>query len=166
MSVIKKFFVLVAVCASGFVWVSAQSSSDAVKALTGQDYGEIENLYARYNQGSDFRDAELFLSAFSEDATLVASNGTITQGMPALRAGREERLKGGLSGDSGSRHRTGSYLITPTPYGASGRAYYVMLDVTVKPAVMRFTGYYDDEFVRTEDGWKIRHRTVNRDKAK
>tara|TARA_B110000858_G_scaffold11827_1_gene12112 strand:+ start:7671 stop:8171 length:501 start_codon:yes stop_codon:yes gene_type:complete len=165
MSLIKKLFVLVAVCASGFVWVAAQSSSGAATALTGQDYGEIENLYARYNQGSDFRDAELFLSAFSEDATLVASNGNITQGMPAFRASREERLKGGLSGDSGMRHRTGSYLITPTPEGATGRAYYIVLDVKIKPAVMLFTGYYDDKFVRTADGWRIKHRTVNRDVA-
>ena len=165
MSLIQTLFVLVAVCASGFVWVSAQSSSGASTALSGQDYGEIENLYARYNQGSDFRDAELFLSAFSEDATLVASNGSITHGMPALRASRVERLKGGLSGDSGNRHRTGSYLITPTPDGAAGRAYYVVLDISVKPVVMRFTGYYDDQFIRTADGWRIKHRTVNRDVA-
>ena len=44
--------------------------------LSGHDYGEIENLYARYSQGSDFRDAELFLSAFSEDATIVRADSS------------------------------------------------------------------------------------------
>ncbi len=57
----------------------------------------------------------------------------------------------------------GSYLITPTGTGAKGRAYYVLLDITTRPATFVFTGYYDDEFVRTPDGWRIKRRTINRD---
>ena len=130
-------------------------------ALTGQDYGEIEGLYARYSQGSDFRDLELFLSAFSEDAVIVSADGSSTQGIPAMRAARAERYQ--ETGDTGRRHRTGSYLITPTADGAHGRAYYVLLDVTTGPPTTVFTGYYDDEFVRTPEGWRIKHRSVNRD---
>ncbi len=130
-------------------------------ALTGQDYGEIEALYARYSQGSDFRDLELFLSAFSEDAVVVSADGSSTQGIPAMRAARAERYQ--ETGDTGRRHRTGSYLITPTDDGAHGRAYYVLLDVTTRPPTTVFTGYYDDEFVRTPAGWRIKHRAINRD---
>ncbi len=156
--------VLAVVSAVGVGWVSARQRS-ATDVLTGQDYGEIENLYARYSQGSDFQDAELFLSAFSEDATIVRGDGSSITGMPALRAERGERYQG-RSGDVGRRHRTGSYLITPTPDGAKGRAYYILLDVTSRPSAITFTGYYDDEFVRTPDGWRIKRRTINRDTAR
>ena len=37
------------------------SERTATSELTAQDYAEIEQLYWRYNHGSDFRDAELFL---------------------------------------------------------------------------------------------------------
>jgi hypothetical protein len=163
MSKIRIVVAVAVLVVAGFGWVSAQGGRGS-GALTGQDYGEIEALYARYSQGSDFRDGELFVSAFSDDATIVRANGSSIQGMTALVAERKERNQG-QTGDVGRRHRTGSYLITPTAEGATGRAYYVLLDVTKRPAVTLFTGYYDDVFVRTSDGWRIQHRTINRDTA-
>ena len=172
----KLVAVIVVVFAGAFGWACAEqggagaaalagsaapAESAASAALTGQDYGEIEALYARYSQGSDFRDLELFLSAFSEDAVVVSADGSSTQGIPAMRAARAERYQ--ETGDTGRRHRTGSYLITPTADGAHGRAYYVLLDVTTGPPTTVFTGYYDDEFVRTPAGWRIKHRAINRD---
>ena len=162
MSKIRILVAVAVVVVAGLGWVSAQSRDTGSDTLTGQDYGEIEALYARYSQGSDFRDAELFVSAFSEDGTIVRADGSSIQGMATLRAERVQRYQG-QSGDVGRRHRTGSYLITATPDGAKGRAYYILLDVTTRPATMLFTGYYDDEFVRTPDGWRIKHRTINRD---
>ena len=165
MSQIRVLVALVVVSAAGFGWVSAQPRGGDPRALTGQDYGEIENLYARYSQGSDFQNAELFLSAFSEDATIVRADGSSIQGMTALRAERVERYQG-RTGDVGRRHRTGSYLLTPTVDGAKGRAYYVLLDVTTRPSTVTATGYYDDEFVRTSDGWRIKRRTIHPDVAR
>ncbi len=161
MSKIRVVAAVAVLVVAGFAWVSAQGGGGS-GALTGQDYGEIEMLYARYSQGSDFRDGELFVSAFSDDATIVRADGSSIQGMPALVAERKERNQG-QSGDTGRRHRTGSYLITPTAEGATGRAYYVLLDVTKRPAATVATGYYDDVFVRTSNGWRIKHRTINRD---
>lgn len=161
MSKIRVMFALAVLVGAGFGLASAQNGSGS-SVLTGQDYGEIEALYARYSQGSDFRDGELFVSAFSDDATIVRADGSSIQGGPALVAERAARNQG-QTGDVGRRHRTGSYLITPTAEGATGRAYYVLLDVTKRPAETLFTGYYDDVFVRTSDGWRIKHRTINRD---
>ena len=144
------------------MWVSARQETSGSGALTGQDYGEIEALYSRYNQGSDFRDDELFLSAFSEDAVIVRADGSKVEGMAALRASRPKR-EAGETRDAGRRHRTGSYLITPTADGAKGRAYYILLDVTTRPPTIRLSGVYEDEFVRTPDGWRIKHRFINRD---
>mgnify|MGYP000028705105 CR=1 FL=1 len=130
-------------------------------ALTGQDYEEIKALYARYNQGSDFRDTELFLSAFAEDAVMTREGGDIV-GMEGLRADRARRYQG-ETGDVGRRHINGSYLITPTAEGAESRAYYILMDVTVRPPNVISSGFYEDEFVKTDVGWKIQHRTLYRD---
>ena len=48
---------LVGVFAAG--WLSAQGST---AALTGQDYAEIEQLIARYNQATDFEDLDMYAS--------------------------------------------------------------------------------------------------------
>lgn len=160
---VRTLAALIVVFAVGFVWVSARQETSGSGALTGQDYGEIEALYSRYNHGSDFRDDELFLSAFSEDAVIVRADGSKVEGMAALRASRPEREEGEAGSSSGRRHRTGSYLITPTADGAKGRAYYILMDVTTRPPTMLLSGVYEDEFVRTPDGWRIKHRFINRD---
>lgn len=139
--------------------LSAQEDHGSSPApLTGLDYEEIKALYARYNQGSDFRDTELFLSAFAEDAVMTRGGRDIV-GMDALRADRAERYQGKI-GDVGRRHINGSYLITPTEGGATGRTYYLLLDVTTRQPTMLSSGYYEDDFVRTSDGWRIQHRTL------
>ena len=145
----------------GLGWVSAQQQGGRAGTLSGQDYEEIKALYARYNQGSDFQDADLFVSAFSEDGVITRAGGSV-EGMAALRAERAERYQG-QTGDVGRRHLNGSYLITPTAGGAKGRAYYVLLDVRSRPPTMTASGYYEDEFVRTAAGWRIRHRTLHSD---
>lgn len=131
------------------------------KTLSAHDYEQIKELYARYNQGSDFRDTELFLSAFAEDAVMTREGGNIV-GMEELRADRARRYQG-KTGDVGRRHINGSYLITPTTEGAEARTYYLLMDVTVRPPDVISSGYYEDKFVKTDAGWKIKHRTLYRD---
>tara|TARA_B100000427_G_C15361229_1_gene529962 strand:+ start:168 stop:680 length:513 start_codon:yes stop_codon:yes gene_type:complete len=136
-------------------------AEQAIQELSAKDFEEIKELYARYNQGSDFRDTELFLSAFAEDAVMTREGGDIV-GMDELRADRARRYEG-KTGDVGRRHINGSYLITPTSDGAEARTYYLLMDVTVRPPNVISSGYYEDKFVRTNSGWKIKHRTLYRD---
>ena len=139
--------------------ISAQvENQPGLIPLSGTDYEEIRELYARYNQGSDFRDAELFLSAFAEDAIMTREGRDIV-GMAALRADRARRYQG-ETGDVGRRHVNGSFIIQATKEGASSRAYYVLLDVTARPPTMIGSGYYEDTFVRTPLGWRIQHRKL------
>ena len=158
----KKIIILLGVLAAhsllGFGPVLAQESTAAVTPLTGQDYGEIKALYARYNQGSDFRDAELFLSAFAEDA-VMSRDGVDIEGMTELRADRARRYEG-QTGDVSRRHFNGSLLIKATVEGASARTYYVLYDVAARPRTIISSGYYLDEFVRTDDGWRIKYRAL------
>ena len=139
--------------------ISAQvENQPGLIPLSGTDYEEIRELYSRYNQGSDFRDAELFLSAFAEDAIMTREGRDIV-GMAALRADRERRYQG-ETGDVGRRHVNGSFIIQPTKEGASSQAYYILLDVTTRPPTMIGSGYYEDTFVRTPLGWRIKHRKL------
>ncbi len=150
------FILLLALPGTGTLF--AQQRGSTPTPLTGTDYEEIKALYSRYNQGSDFRDADLFLSAFAEDAVMTRDGGDIV-GMDALRADRARRYQG-QTGDVGRRHFNGSFLITATIEGASSRAYYLLMDVTTRPPSMIASGYYQDEFVRTAAGWRIQHRTL------
>jgi hypothetical protein len=152
-------FITLAVVIAGFGTMYAQEQDGSSQAaLTGKDYEQIRALYARYNQGSDFRDAELFLSAFAEDAVMTRG-GRDYVGMDALRADRAERYQG-QTGDVGRRHINGSFLLRATDEGASARTYYVLMDVAARPPAMIGSGYYQDDFVRSNQGWKIKHRTL------
>ena len=164
----KTFFGLVTSIALMLLFSSTVSNisqsvfaEQAIQELSAKDFEEIKELYARYNQGSDFRDTELFLSAFAEDAVMTREGGDIV-GMDELRADRARRYEG-KTGDVGRRHINGSYLITPTSDGAEARTYYLLMDVTVRPPNVISSGYYEDKFVRTNSGWKIKHRILYRD---
>ena len=154
-------------------YLSAQGNvSAASDGLSAQDYADIQQLYWRYNHGADFRDAELLASAFTED-------GLFQRGLEPYAVGREQIVavmsRGEKGTDSGSRHWNNSWRITATPEGARGRVYWLVLDVgsgeplagvpgAVRPT-HRSTGYYDDVYLKTAEGWRIKSRTLNFDEA-
>ena len=145
----------------GFAWLGAEARQGATVQLTGADYAEIERLYGLYNQGSDFRAAEVWLSAFAEDAVFATPAGE-TRGQAALRQARKERYQG-QTGDNGRRHYNSSFVITATESGAKARAYWLVNDVSGAEPMAVSSGYYDDTFVKTATGWKIQTRTLYRD---
>lgn len=151
-----------AVAGSG--WIAAQGGDGAAADLSGQDHAEIMRLYGMYNQGSDFRDAELFVSAFADDAVFRTGPNQEVVGREALLAQRAERYQG-QTGDNGRRHHNSSWVITPTADGAKGRAYWVVMDVSGEQPTPVVSGYYDDVFVKTSHGWKIKSRTLYRDRT-
>ena len=145
-------------------WMAAPgNTASAVGTLTAQDYAEIEQLYWRYNQGSDFRNADVFLSAFADDAVFKVGQRTIS-GMEELTAYRVERHDG-QTGDTGSRHWNNSWHIVPTADGAEARVYWILVDVGDGQPTTRVSGYYDDTYVKTAAGWKFKTRTINFDSA-
>src|ERR1700730_13850175 len=112
---------------AGAGWVYAQHTNrPKVAALTAQDRSEIAELYARIDQGGDFREASLWLSAFSADAVFKIEPDQEYVGQKALTEWRAKSF-GGRGGDSKSRHWDGSPLVTSTSDGgAKGRAYFVV----------------------------------------
>ena len=145
-------------------WTSAPGNAAAAAGtLTAQDYAEIEQLYWRYNHGGDFRDSELWLSAFADDAVFTVVGGRTLRGMEALEAMRVERDAG--HGDRGRRHWNNGWRIVPTAEGAAARVYWIVVDVAGGQPFTDRSGYYDDKYVRTADGWRIQERIITFDSA-
>ena len=55
-----------------------------------------------------------------------------------------------------------SILIEPTPEGAKGRGYWMLLNVVEGPPQPLATGYHEDTYVKTADGWRIKTRKATR----
>ena len=145
-------------------WVSAPGhTASAAGTLMAEDYTEIEQLYWRYNHGSDFRDAEVFMSAFADDAVINVGQRRIV-GREEMAAYRVER-HAGQTGDTGQRHWNNGWRIVPTADGAAARVYWMLVDVSGGEPKNRASGYYEDEYAKTADGWRIKNRTLHFDRA-
>ena len=124
--VLTSVVVVAALVAVG--WVAGQRSQgiQAAGTLTGADIAEIEQLYARYNQGLDFRDRELFMSAFADDAVYTTGGGEVYSGTAGLTEWVTPLLG---AGPATVTHNNTSILITPTADGAKGRGYWFLMNV-------------------------------------
>jgi hypothetical protein len=171
---------VVVAAAVGFA-ASRFGSSDSAAAqpggLTALDYQEITQLINRYaygidtcaNNGYDY--ANLFTSdgVFidrNSDAGFAAGGRVLAQGRDALAT-----LVGGGSRGCETKlvwtdwsHFMLNHEITATADGAAGRVYLVQLGMNGPGSVARHGGY-EDAYVRTPQGWRIKSRTHVRNKA-
>lgn len=156
----------------GVVWAQRSAESE----LTAQDYYEIQQLMYRYahaidtcsNNGYDYADI------YTEDGVFVdyfTDEGFAQDGL--VRAvGREALARASGGGDracqnvrwNGWSHLIVNPVIMATEDGASGTAYLVVIGEHGPDHVQRFGGY-EDSFVRTPDGWRIKRRVHVRNKA-
>jgi 3-phenylpropionate/cinnamic acid dioxygenase small subunit len=117
---------------------------------------DVEEVLVRYASGIDRRDWELFRTVFTDDVQAEYQDiGTwsgvdeLTEWMAATHAPMGHTM-----------HRITNVAVTP---GAdddhvSSRAY-VHLVAMFDSGGMSAYGLYDDELVRTADGWKVSRRT-------
>ncbi len=162
----RNFVAAVGLVAVGVIvgWISAPGGDAAAAgALMSDDYAGIEQLYWRYNHGADFRDGALFVSAFADDAEFNVGQQTL-RGKDELMAWRVER-HAGQTGDTGRRHWNNGWRILPTGDGAEARVYWLLVDVSGGQPNTVASGYYDDEYVKTPDGWRIKTRKINPDRS-
>lgn len=124
-----------------------------VGALATQDYIEIHELYARYNHAMDLGlgAGQGVADTFTEDGVLNKTTG----GRQAL-AELAKRAGGGPR-----RHITTSIVLTPTPDGVKGQAYYFLVDASSKEFNLTQGGQYDDTIVKTGKGWRFKTRQTN-----
>lgn len=155
---------LAAFASAGWAWAQGRTA----RGLTGADYAEIQQLYARYAQGTDFLEAQMWLDVFTADATFNPgangpNGGTPFVGKQALTKWRMDNFAARKPGRQ-YRHWVSSFVITPSPDGnATGRVYWMAFDPTIAPRAVSDSGVYNDIYVRTPDGWRIKQRLAHSD---
>lgn len=142
---------LLAAIVGGTAWTYAQSGSGT---LTPQDYVEIQQLYARYNWAIDAGDIEGYVALYTPDGTF----NTFT-GADGLRTFMKQR-SGGTR-----RHWNSNLVITPSPEGATGKVYLLLVDVGQKPPAISTAARYSDVLVKTSGGWRFKKRQTTSDPA-
>ena len=155
MYVPKTLVILISVATiGGGTWLYAQPRTDT---LSTQDLHEIEQLVQGYHRGIDIGPEDASW-VFTDDAvfeyTAGAVSGATVSGADALK-----EFYAGLRKTNTSRHLVSNVVIQPAPGGATGSLYMTSLDRTdSSPVTVTAFGLYEDTYVMTSDGWRIKHR--------
>ena len=155
----------------------APSAEAQASKLTALDYQEITQLIHRYAYGIDTcaNNGYDYANVFTTDGVFIDNNSDAgyAAGGKVLAKGRDAlaTLVGG--GERGCKtklvwtdwsHLMLNQEITPTAEGAKGRIYLVQLGMNGPGTVARHGGY-EDTYVRTPEGWRIKQRMHVRNKA-
>jgi hypothetical protein len=157
---------LVATAASG-----AQARAAKAPPLTPQDYIEIQQLSARYafdidtcvNAGADFADLFTDDGEFSVSQQWGLAGNRKTKGRVALIDAAGGDGQGGCKDPKttmgyGISHIVVNHVITATADGAAGKSYLLAIGVGGDPTRIERQGGYDDVYVKTAVGWRIKSR--------
>jgi hypothetical protein len=144
----------------------------SVRALTAQDYVDIRALAARYayglDTGAEDGTGSLYASVFTEDAEFHGPPA-VPGGAPFDAKGRDALRKFAVPGRGSAyvRHFMTNHLIEASPQGARGKVYLLVIDIAEngKPTSVNMGGHYEDVYVRTPEGWRIRSRNFFRSKS-
>jgi len=150
----RTFALFAIIVAAGATLVYAQK---AAGALTAQDLVDIQQLYAKYNWTLDAGDAEGYASTFTSDGVFNNNVGhdAIVKFAETFHGGMGARV----------RHWNTNLMILPTPEGAHGQVYLVLVDFTTKPATIATSASYSDDLVKTAQGWRFKKRATKGDVA-
>lgn len=120
-----------------------------------EDRQDISDLLVRYSTGIDRRDWALFRTVFTDDCELDYGEIGVWKGVDAVTEFMEQTHA--LLGHT--MHRLSNMTITVDGNQAVARTYLdgLMMAPDNKSGVNAI-GFYDDEIVRTADGWRIARR--------
>jgi hypothetical protein len=141
---------------------SSGAASNKTPTLTPQDYIEIQQLVSSYPYGLDENtdNGETYARLFAPGAVFGRPR---TEGHDNLAALANTQPHGAQY----TRHFITNHVIEPTPGGAKGKEYAVIIDIgeNGKPGGIALGGRYDDEYVRTPQGWRFKTRTFTPSRA-
>ncbi len=124
------------------------------------DRMEIRELTARYNHAFDDQNAQAWAAVFTADGAMEVAGGDTVQGREALAAMC-------LAVGYGTVHMTTDAVTTIDGDHARQVCTLILARRTREPAtrVFQLTGRYEDELVRTPDGWRFKRRRATLDGA-
>jgi hypothetical protein len=161
-----------------FLVGQAQQRAAGQPPFTAQDYVDIQQLIARYtyvldtcsNDGYDYADL------YTDDGTFIdlwSENGVKEGGIEWQGRDKLAEAAGGGALDCTKtgviNHFLVNHVITPSPEGATGRAYLLWgrgSNPEVVQDVIHKGDWYDDLYAKTRKGWRFKQRTHARDKAR
>ncbi len=119
------------------------------------DRREISDLLVRYATGIDRRDWPLFRTVFTDDCKLDYGEIGVWNGVDAVTAFMVQSHA--MAGHT--MHRLSNQVITVDGDKAAARTY---IDAVImlgdNQTGVNALGFYDDQIVRTADGWRIAYR--------
>lgn len=120
-----------------------------------EDEHDIERVLVRYATGIDRRDWELFRTCFTDDVRADYEGLEPWHSADEITAFMAER-----HADMGhTMHRLSNLAIEVDGDTATARTYVdAVLMASDGQTGLNPRGFYDDELVRTPDGWRIAHR--------
>jgi hypothetical protein len=156
------------------------------RMLGEQDHVEIQQLVARlpYELDMNADDGAAYASSFTPDGTFACvlpdTGGTAPSGLPVgcaphtgefttkvrpLAMGREALASMATAAPHGPayvRHFVFNHVIERSRGGATGKAYVAVIDLKPRQQgsdhSISVIGRYDDEYVKTAQGWRIKNR--------
>jgi len=147
------------VCVVAVVAARAQQRSatqNQTPTLTALDYIEIQQLVSSYPYGLDGNtdNGESYANLFAPGGVFGRPR---TEGHDNLKALANTQPRGAKY----VRHFITNHVIEPAPGGAIGKEYAVIIDIgeNGNPSGIALGGRYDDEYVKTAQGWKFKNRT-------
>ena len=156
----RNWKVVAAVMMGMALGASLYAQQKKAPTLTAADRVEIGAIYAKYAWHVDARDGKTWASLFTPDGEFVYPNGRKDVGTAELE---KSPLRLGVAGPTTAVHIATNIWIEPTAEGAHGGAY--LLNVIPphegKPAAITAIAFYEDRFVKTKEGWKIKQRRAH-----
>jgi len=146
--------IVVAISATAFGVVRAQQRR-APRALTTQDILEIQQLGAKYCYGLDTGadNGNYYANVFAADGSFGNTVGREKLAAMARDGGGRAKLRG-------YQHIVTNVIVDATADGAAGSQYIQVLTVggQGKPPMIDHGGRYEDVYVKTAEGWRIKTR--------
>jgi hypothetical protein len=143
---------IVSALAVGAAWAQQRSG---VKPLTTQDILEIQQLGAKYAYGLDTGadNGYYYANVFTPDGSFGTTVGREKLAALAREGGGRLKLRG-------YQHIVTNVIVEPTADGAVGSQYIQVLTVggKGKPPMLDHGGRYEDVYVKTAEGWRIKSR--------
>ena len=131
-----------------------------VHTCTARDDAAIRSLIARIAHLADTGDVEDYVNCFTVDARWGMPDGP-RRGHADIRDGSRQRRAAGETGPgSRTRHAVGTIAVEVDNDRARATSYFQFFGQTDTAPRLLLVGQYDDEFVRTSDGWRLDHRRI------
>jgi hypothetical protein len=163
---ILKVFVVVVLGAAAIAYAQQRQAGATVPKttmlLTPQDYIDIQQLVSSYPYGLDENtdNGESYANLFAPGAVFTRPRTEGHDNLAALANGQPH-------GAHYTRHFITNHVIEPAPGGAIGKEYAVIIDIGEdgKPGGIALGGRYDDEYVKTPEGWRFKTRAFTPSRA-